>query len=543
MSYQAAVTAPHYLAAQAGKQILAQGGNAVEACVAMASALTVVYPHMTGLGGDGFWLIHRPGDRPVAINAAGHAAQNLTDVEFGNHQRGSNVALTTAGAVAGWQAALGRYSTQMPLSQIFAPAIECAQNGFAVSTSLHHAMVKLAGEYPHPGLVSLFFADGQPRQVGDTLTLPALAKTYQQLAEQGLTSWYDGSLAAQNAEFLQSEGSPVRADDIAATQARWMTPLSIKTQWGEFFNLGAPTQGGASLNIIGLLDQMVTRAAKPLAYWQSDDGEEAALHFLVEAVKEAFSWRNAYLSCDADCDQKLQARLTPAALAEQYSRIDESARPWPEPGPCGDTVWMGVTDKNGLAVSYIQSLYWEFGSGLADPRTGVVWNNRCLGFHPDVNHPNRLGPNRQPMHTLNPPLALLSDGSRLLYGTMGGEGQPQTQAAIIWRYLVQKMSLAEAIAAPRWLLGKTWGKSAENLKVGAPLFERVQHKLLARGHDAVAAPNLAEFFGHAGAVRIFSDSSIAASDPRSDGAAFIYPSNLKMHGSARMTWFVSEARI
>jgi gamma-glutamyltranspeptidase/glutathione hydrolase len=180
---------------------------------------------------------------------------------------------------------------------------------------------------------------------------------------------------------------------------------------------------------------------------------------------------------------------------------------------------MGVVDSDGLAVSYIQSIYWEFGSGLVNPDSGVVWNNRSLGFNVQPLHPNALAPNKQPMHTLNPPLALLNDGSRFIYGTMGGEGQPQTQAAIIWRHLVQQHSVQQSIAAPRWLLGKTWGKSEDNLKLEQPLYTLYGDAMLRRGHDAVQAPALAEFFGHAGGILVSDAVTHCASDPRSDGAA------------------------
>ena len=186
--------------------------------------------------------------------------------------------------------------------------------------------------------------------------------------------------------------------------------------------------------------------------------------------------------------------------------------------------WEWVDDE-GLCVSYIQSIYWEFGSGVVNPETGVVWNNRCLGFSRDAAHPNAIAAGKQPMHTLNPPLALLKDGSRLLYGTMGGEGQPQTQAAIIWRYLVQQHSLADAISLPRWLLGKTWGKASENLKLEQSLFAKHGESMLARGHDAVAMADHLEVFGHAGAIHVKAAQSTAASDPRSDGEAVSLTTN------------------
>lgn len=525
MSYQAAVTSPHHLATLAGEKILAKGGNAVEACIAVASALTVVYPHMTSLGGDGFWLIHRPGELPVALNAAGFSAKELSHAEFGQHMRGPKTALTTAGAVAGWHAASERYPGHLTLSDLFESAINYAEQGFMVSESLHNAMVKLAAEYPHKDLLEVFYNQGKPYNSGDLITLPALAETYRRLAKNGLQDWYSGELAKENAKYLSERGSPITFDDIESTQAGWFAPLVLDTAWGEFYNFGAPTQGGASLNILGLLNKMITTENKSDSFWQSLEGEEYALHHLIESVKIAFEWRNLYLNDSLAATTEMQQRLSETEINQQYHQLASTAAPWPSPGPIGDTVWMGVVDSNGLAVSYIQSIYWEFGSGVVNPTTGVVWNNRSLGFSTDPEHPNAIGPQRQPMHTLNPPMALLNDGTRLVYGTMGGEGQPQTQAAIIWRYLVQKTSLEQAIAAPRWLLGKTWGKAEDNLKLGESLFKRVGEKLRARGHDLVNAPDMAEFFGHAGAIHIKSEQSLAASDPRSDGKAIVVSNN------------------
>ncbi|MDG3085256.1 gamma-glutamyltransferase [Vibrio hannami] len=524
MSYQAAVTSPHHLASKAGEAILNQGGNAIEACIAIASTLTVVYPHMTSLGGDGFWLIHKPGEKPIALNAAGKAARDLRRMGFGEHLRGPNVALTTAGVVSGWEEALKKFPGKLSLSDIFVPAIKLASDGFEVTETLHNAMVKLKEEYPNHDFASVFLNEGEPHKMGDTLTLKALAATYRKLAENGLSDWTTGELAHENATYLAKQGSPILFEDLEDTVAKWCEPLSCNTQWGKFYNFGAPTQGGASLNIIALLDKFVLDAKKPKEYWQTDEGEEQVLHLLVEAVKVAFNWRNENLCDSPECSQEMQDRLSEDSISKQFSSITEQATEWPNPGPTGDTVWMGVVDSDGLAVSYIQSIYWEFGSGVVNPETGVVWNNRCLGFHTDPEHPNHLAPMHQPMHTLNPPIALLNSGDRLLYGTMGGEGQPQTQAAIIWRYLVQKKALAASIAEPRWLLGKTWGKSSEDLKLEAPLFNKHGEKMKERGHDVVSAPQYAEFFGHAGGIYIDSNSSTAASDPRSDGEAIILKS-------------------
>jgi gamma-glutamyltranspeptidase/glutathione hydrolase len=521
MLYKAAVTSPHFLATQAGQRILKQGGNAVEACIAMASALTVVYPHMCSLGGDGFWLIHQPGKQPMTINAAGRCAQDLSDVEFGKHQRGPKVALTTAGVVAGWQKALTQFIGDLTLEQLFEPAIDYAENGFEVTQTLRDAQIKLLGEVNNSDFAKVFLNNGTANEVGETIRLPALANTYTKLAQSGLEDWYTGELAQHTARYLQECGSPISLHDISKTKAELGTPIMASTQWGRFFNFGAPTQGGASLNILALFDHYIQQSNQPESYWCTDKGEEEALHILVEAVKIAFNWRNENLNDDSSLDSQMQLRLTAQSIQEQSLRVSNKAAPWPNPGPVGDTVWMGVVDSSGLAVSYIQSIYWEFGSGVVNPETGVVWNNRCLGFSASPSHPNAIKPGHQPMHTLNPPLALLNDGSRLIYGTMGGEGQPQTQAALIWRYLVQKKNIVDAVASPRWLLGKTWGKASENLKLEAALFDRCGIQLANRGHDVVSAPDFAEFFGHAGAIHVSDETSVASSDPRSDGQAIV----------------------
>ena len=341
MSYQAAVTAPHHLAAKAGEQILNQGGNAVEACIAMASTLTVVYPHMTSLGGDGFWLIHKPGCKPISINAAGICGSEVDIAAFGESERGGKAALTTAGAVSGWQAALTQYPGQLSLDTLFATAISHGETGFKVTQTLHDAQKKLLGEGISDDFAKVYLKDGQPYSVGDTLRLPALAGTYRKLAELGLQSWYTGELATTNVAYLRGQGSPLTLADLAQTEARFETPLSLQTQWGEFLNLAAPTQGGASLNILGLLDRFISQQGSEQD-WQSAELEEKGLHALVEAVKQAFNWRNSNLADPNAMPVSYSEQLSAESLDKQFAAIDDQAAPWPTPGPVGDTVWMGV---------------------------------------------------------------------------------------------------------------------------------------------------------------------------------------------------------
>jgi oxamate amidohydrolase len=214
--------------------------------------------------------------------------------------------------------------------------------------------------------------------------------------------------------------------------------------------------------------------------------------------------------------------LQPAFLDSEAMRIDRrKAAPWPAPYKEGDTVWMGAADGNGLVVSYIQSLYWEFGSGCVLPRTGVLMQNRGASFSLDAKSHNRLAPGRLPVHTLNPALAVLKDGRVMAYGTMGGDGQPQTQAALFTRHVTFKQDLAEAIDRPRWLLGRTWGHPRDNLRLESRFDGNLADRLLAAGHDVEMLPDsYSDSMGHAGAVVLHPDGTLeGAHDPRADGGA------------------------
>ena len=194
--------------------------------------------------------------------------------------------------------------------------------------------------------------------------------------------------------------------------------------------------------------------------------------------------------------------------------------PWPHVPKPGDTIWMGAADHSGRVVSFIQSTYWEYGSGVMANDSGIVWQNRGMSFSLDANHPNTLEPGKRPFHTLNPALAQLNDGRTMAYGTMGGEGQPQTQSAIFSRHVMFGTPLQEAITAPRWLLGRTWGDDTTSLKLENRFDERLIDRLISAGHDVEVLPDFTSTMGHAGAVSVSSDGRYeGANDPRSDGAA------------------------
>jgi gamma-glutamyltranspeptidase len=509
--------APHHLAAQAGRDVLRDGGTAVEATVAIAATLAVVYPHMTGLGGDGFWLIREPDGRVHAIDACGRSAQAATLDHYAGQDtiawRGPGAANTVAGTVSGWAQALAGQGNRLPLARLLEDAIHHAQAGVPVTAGgAQIASAKGAELRMQPGAyAAIFEPDGRPLREGESLRQPLLAATLARLAQAGLDDLYRGELAAALAADLQALGSPLTLADLQAHHAQASIPLQVRLQQATLYNHAPPTQGLASLLILALFERLQV---------QHGEGFEH-LHGLVEATKQAFLIR------DREVGDPAWMSLDPQALLDDHDALDglaglidpQRALPWPQPSQAGDTCWFGAIDARGQAVSCIQSTYFEFGSGLVLPATGITWQNRGCSFRLAADGWNALKPQRKPFHTLNPALAVFDDGRVMSYGTMGGEGQPQTQAAVFSRYAQFGMPLQQAVSAPRWLLGRTWGQDSTSLKLEDRFDPAVVDALRAAGHVVELLPAYTSVMGHAGAlVREVDGTLSGASDPRSDGA-------------------------
>lgn len=519
-SYGGMVTAPHHLAAQAGLRVLQDGGNAIEAMIAAAAAITVVYPHMNALGGDNFWLLAEPGQDPVGIDACGGAA-GLADIGFYKSQdfekipeRGPLAALTVAGAVSGWEAAFRHsrdaWDGRLPMSRLLEDAIYFAEDGTAVTETLaRNSAAKLDQLKDVPGFAETFLKAEKPYAEGERLVLDRLAFTLHQLASDGLHDFYRGDLARSIAKDLEKLGSPLRLEDLERHQALTVTPLTTEVQGHNLYNMPPPTQGLASLLLLAVFDRLNVKTVDSFEY----------VHALVEATKAAFTIRDRYVTDPAYMEVPAERFLDKLVIDELVSGISmDKAAPWPPAGPNGDTVWLGAVDAEGRAVSFIQSLYWEFGSGVVLPETGILWQNRGISFSLDEQHHNHLRPQRRPFHTIQPALARLKDGRVMAYGTMGGEGQPQTQAVIFTRHVLFGQKLQEAITAPRWLLGRTWGEETTSLKIEDSMYPEVVAQLKAAGHTVELVEPFHEMMGHAGALVYHPDGLIeGASDPRSDG--------------------------
>jgi gamma-glutamyltranspeptidase/glutathione hydrolase len=511
------VTAPHHLASEAGLAVLRDGGTAVEACVAVAASLAVVYPHMTGIGGDGFWLIAEPDGRVHSVHGCGATAMGVDLSLYAGLDtvptRGPLAANTVAGTVSGWSAALATSGGKLPLERLLRDAIHHAEAGVAVTAGGAGVAAAKGGELrvQRGAYAAIFEPLGRPLAEGDRLAQPLLARTLRMLAANGLGDFYTGELADLIAADLTALGSPVARSDLAAHHATTPAPLSVRVAGATLYNTAPPTQGIASLLILALFDRLAAEGC---------DGFDH-VHGLIEATKQAFLWRDRHCGDPEWMEGEPQALLHDAgALDAMAARIDpDRAMAWPQPPQWGDTCWFGAADADGRVVSCIQSTYFEFGSGLVLPQTGIIWQNRGSSFRLAEGGWNALKPGRKPFHTLNPALARFEDGRVMAYGTMGGEGQPQTQAAIFTRYARYGMDLQDAISAPRWLLGRTWGEQSTTLKLEDGFAEGLYAALATAGHEVERVGGPTAMMGHAGALVRHADGALeGATDPRSDGA-------------------------
>jgi gamma-glutamyltranspeptidase/glutathione hydrolase len=488
--------------------------------IAMAATIAAVYPHMTQLGGDGFWLVREPSGRVRALMAAGRAGANARRELYRDYEtippRGALAALTVPAAVAGWMLALEAASAhggRLRLGDLLAPAIAHAREGAIVTPSqARFTAEKLAELKDVPGFAPTFLLDGKPPEVGATLKQAALAATLEHLAHAGLDDFYRGDVGREIAGDLDRVGSPVTRADLERCRATLTEPLSVVLDAGHAFNTPPPTQGLASLIILALFERLRVGEGEGFDH----------IHGLVEATKRAFGVRDRVITDPDDLPHPVDRYLDAKFLDAEALTIDRrKAARWPVPAGEGGTVWMGAADASGLVVSYVQSLYWEFGSGVVLPKTGVLMQNRGASFSLDGGALNALEPGRLPPHTLNPALAMLADGRIVGYGAMGGDGQPQTQAAIFTRHVRYRMPLDRAIDAPRWLLGRTWGSKRGNLRMEARFDGALVDRLLSAGHDVeMLAEPYSDVMGHAGAVVLHPDGTCEGShDPRADGGA------------------------
>jgi oxamate amidohydrolase len=532
---EAMVVSPHRLASRAGLAILEQGGGAVEAAVAVAAALTVVYPHMNALGGDNFWLIYNAKSGELkALNASGRSGEAASIgfyTRLGYDQipaRGYLAANTVPGAVSGWESAYDYARTAMgarlPWAHLLEAAIGYARAGFPLSASQEQwtrVNINPADDtFRHlqrfAGFRKTFLrTDGQPYKAGELFRQGELADTLSILAREGPRSFYTGVIAQAIVTELQANGGMLTASDFAQHTADWVTPLTVGYRDLQACNFPPNTQGVASLAILNILNNFDLTAV--------GEGTADHCHLIVEATKQAFADRDRWVTDPEFADIPLEYLLSVEHGKAQAARIamSQAALKVDRLDPKGDTVWLGVVDKAGNAVSLIQSIYHDFGSGIVVGDTGVILQNRGSFFSLEPGNINCLAPRKRTFHTLNPAMLFKQGKPYLVYGTMGGEGQPQTQAAIVTRIIDFGLNVQEAIDAPRWLYGRTWGACANDLKIEGRLGPTALEELSRRGHQVNVMDDYTDVMGHAGAILIDPATGVryGAADPRSDGTA------------------------
>jgi gamma-glutamyltranspeptidase/glutathione hydrolase len=525
------VASPHPLATIAGLEVLLRGGTAVDAAVATGATLAVVYPHMTGLGGDSFWLCwDARAARLAALQAAGAAAGAATPDLYRRHglaavpSRGPLAALTVPGAVDGlWTAhrwSRERLGSAIPWGDLLQAAIRHAADGVPVSpcqSRVTAGATDLVGalEPAFAPLRATYLDDGAAPAPGWPLAQPRLARTLDRLAREGGRAFYEGDLAAEIGRACEATGSPLRAADLAAHCSRWAEPVTVPYRGGLAASVPPPCQGLAALAILGMLEgtDVGACARDPADY----------VHIAVEATKLAFADRDRWLADPERVAVPVRRLLDPGYLRDRGRRIamDRAA---PGPGDSGlergDTIACVTADAAGNCVSLIQSLYHEWGSGVVAGETGVVLQNRGAGFTLDPAHPNALAPGKRPFHTLTP-FMYLRDGKPLLVaGTMGGEGQPQTLVALATRVLDLGLDVQTAVEAPRWVYGRTWGAPTRALSIEARFGDVVAADLTRRGHAVRVLEPWSDTAGHAQALRLEPGGLlVGGGDPRADGPA------------------------
>ena len=358
-------------------------------------------------------------------------------------------------------------------------------------------------------------SDGSGYKLGELFRQQDLANTLKVIAKQGADGFYKGEIALKIIANLKENGGILTLKDFSRHTADWVSPLSVSYRDCTAYNFPPNTQGMASLSILNILNNFDLKTM--------GEGSADYYHVIVEATKQAFADRDQWLTDPQFINIPLDYLLSKKHGIELAARIDMkiAASDVKPLDPKGDTIWIGVVDKEGNAVSLIQSIYHDFGSGIVVKDTGITLQNRGSFFSLNSGQVNHLEPHKRTFHTLNPAMLFKNDKPYLIYGTMGGEGQPQTQAAVVTRILDYGFSVQDAIEAPRWLHGRTWGASSNDLKMEGRVNQQVANDLISRGHPVKLVDEYTDVMGHAGAILIDPPNNIkhGGADPRGDGAA------------------------
>jgi gamma-glutamyltranspeptidase / glutathione hydrolase len=504
-----AVATSQPLATQAALDVLREGGTAADAIVCAAATLTVVEPVANGIGSDAFALLW--GDGLTALNASGRSPAGQPRSAFDGLNampRTGWGAVTVPGCVSAWRELHAR-AGRLPFDRLLQPAIAYARNGYLVSPMTAASWARSVARFQaFPSWMSTFAPQGRAPAVGELVRLPDHARTLEAIARTGGDAFYTGELAARMDAAARAEGGALRADDLAAHRPMWVEPWSVDYRGYTLHELPPNGQGLAALLALAVLERFDLGRMGP----DSPDW----VHVQVEAMKAAFANAHAYIGDPEQPQAELaQALLRPEFVGARAASLDMSrAAAWtPQPLPRSSTVYLCAADAEGHMVSYIQSNYEGFGSGVVVPGTGIALQNRGAGFVLTPGHPNEYAPAKRPYHTIIPGFLTRHGSPIAAFGVMGGAMQPQGHVQVVVRLVDQQLNPQSAIDAPRWQVLES-GELA--LEPGFP--PATVDALAARGHR-IASVSPAPFFGGGQMVWRLDAGYAAASDPRRDGQA------------------------
>ncbi len=498
------------LAAQAGLRMMLKGGNAVDAILATAISLTVLEPTSNGIGSDAFCILW-DGKQLKGLNASGRSPAKWTPDWFKGQskmpQRGWDT-VTVPGAVSAWVEMSAKYG-KLPFADLFEPAIKYATDGYMVSPTISRLWANGAAELKdQPGYAQAFMPRGRALEAGEKFVSLAHAKTLQRIAETKGEAFYRGDLAEKIAAFSKQHGAALTLDDLAAHTLDWVEPIGLDYRGYTLHEIPPNGQGIAALIALGILENFDV-ASMPV------DSPEAT-HLKIEAMKLAFADINEYVSDISTMRVTPAQMLDKGYLTERAKLIDMNKAGTPSFGTPskGGTVYLTAADESGMMVSYIQSNFSGFGSGVVVPDTGIALQNRGSGFSLKPGHANIVAPRKRPFHTIIPGFLTKGGQPVMSFGVMGGSMQAQGHMQVVSRMVDYHQNPQAASDAPRWRIdsglrvGIEYGVPAETIAA-----------LTARGHDMPQADRWSTDFGRAQLIYKMEDGYFAASERRTDGQA------------------------
>ncbi|MHB1142626.1 MAG: gamma-glutamyltransferase [Sulfuricaulis sp.] len=516
MSTRGMIATSQPMATQTGLAVLQAGGNAMDAAIAASAVLCVTEPQATGIGGDCFLLYHEAKTGKLhGLNGSGRAPARATLEEF--ERRGlmqvpesGILSVIVPGAVDAWHTALERFGTRS-LEELLQPAIAFAADGYAVTPVVAKAWQNNAAVLaPHAESRRDYLVDGRAPAAGMLHRQPRLAESLRKIAQGGREAFYRGPIAEAIVRHSQAHDGLLELEDFAAYRSEWVEPISSEYHGMRVYEIPPNGQGITALMTLNILEQADLRGLRHLG---ADH-----LHLVIEAFKLAWAERDEYVADPAFNKLPVEEMLSKEFAARQYARIDpQRAAPYPiQPAARAhrDTVYLSVVDRDRNAVSFINSLYYPFGSGVVAGDTGILLQNRGAGFVLEPGHFNCIAPHKRPLHTIIPAMAYRGDDI-LSFGVMGGEYQPMGHVTVLTNWLDFGLDLQEAIDAPRFMPG------GGVVALERPVPQEVLKALQQRGH-VVGRTELA--LGGAQAIYVDAKNGVlsAGSDPRKDGGALGY---------------------